>query len=322
MRVNKELLNYVSTDNEKQIITDRLQTTSNRQTSERLGIPRRTVDRVVKRVTEAAEQGGAATNGARVLVLDIETAPMLGYLWSMWQNGISLNAIESQTYILSWAAKWVGQDTVHADALYYNPDYTAGTEDDTRMLEGIWKLLDEADFVVGHNSDAFDLKWLNSRFLLSGMQPYSPVRPIDTLKITKRNFKFNSNKLENLLQLMYGEGKMDAGGMPSWIGCIKGDKESWETMIEYNKFDVVQTERYYLDIRAWDKSHPNAAMHVLGDHNCTACGSWKVEPVVGKYQYTNAAKYQLYRCECGHQMRSKTNLLDSATRKSMLVNAR
>lgn len=322
MRVNKELLNYVSNESEKKIITARLTYTSNRAAAEAIDVPRRTVDRTVNRVTERAALGGAALNGAKILVLDIETAPMVGYLWSMWQNGTHLGAIESQTYILSWAAKWVGQEEVHADALYYNPDYTAGTEDDTRMLEGLWKLIDEADFVVGHNSDQFDLKWIRGRFLLAGMKPPAPTRPIDTLKIVKRNFKFNSNKLENILQLMYGEGKMDSGGMDTWIKCMKGDPEAWELMIKYNKVDVVQTERLYLDIRAWDHLHPSAAMHVHGDYNCTACGSWEVEPVFNKHVSTNSGKYQLYRCQCGHQMRGRENLIDTETRRSTLLNAK
>lgn len=320
MRINPEILNYASNDSERRVIEARLKHTSNRSVAERLDMNRRTVDRIVKRVEDRAAEGGAALNGAKVLVLDIETAPMIGYLWSMWQNGTNLSAIESQTYILSWAAKWVGHDTVFADALYYNPDYTAGTEDDKRMLEGLWNLIDEADFVVGHNSDQFDLKWIRGRFLLAGMPPTSPTRPIDTLKIVKRNFKFNSNKLENILQLMYGEGKMDSGGMPTWIGCVKGDAESWENMIEYNKIDVVQTERLYLDIRAWDHLHPSAAMHVRGEFNCTVCGSWDVEEVPNKYVYTNSSKYQLFQCKCGHNMRGRENLL--IDRGTKLMNAK
>ena len=42
----------------------------------------------------------------RILLIDIETAPLLSYTWGTWDQNIGLNQIEQDTYILSWAAKW------------------------------------------------------------------------------------------------------------------------------------------------------------------------------------------------------------------------
>ena len=62
----------------------------------------------------------------------------------------------------------------------------------------MWKLLDEADIVIGQNSKAFDIKKLNARFIIHGMQPPSSYRQIDTKILAKKHFNFTSNKLEYL----------------------------------------------------------------------------------------------------------------------------
>ena len=49
---------------------------------------------------------------AKILFLDIETAPLKGHLWSLWQNGIGLNQMVSDWYMLSFVAKWADQDEV------------------------------------------------------------------------------------------------------------------------------------------------------------------------------------------------------------------
>ncbi|CAJ6797142.1 RNase H superfamily protein [Burkholderia pseudomallei] len=38
----------------------------------------------------------------RILSLDIETSPILGYVWSLWKQNVSLNQIHSEWCILSF----------------------------------------------------------------------------------------------------------------------------------------------------------------------------------------------------------------------------
>ena len=327
MILSKELLNYTSTEIEADTLRTRLASASNREAAEILGKNRRTVDRQINAiVARAASQGyDASANLPKILVFDIETAPMIAYLWSIWQHGTNIGALESNTYMLSWAAKWVGSDEVFCDSLFDNPDYTPGSEDDGRMLDKLWELLDDADFTVTHNGDGFDIKHVNTRFLLNNYPPPSPSKSIDTLKLVKRRFKFDSNKLEFLLTKLYGEGKEDAGGMATWIACMKGDKAAWDQMKFYNKGDVTKLERLYLDLRGWDHLHPSMATHgsVSGVHQCNACGSENVHAVEDKTVSTNASVFQLYRCDdCEHQMRGRTNLLSKKQRGSLLMNVK
>ena len=45
-----------------------------------------------------------------ILFLDIETAPLLGYVWGLWKNNVGLNQIYRDSYVLNWAASWLGED--------------------------------------------------------------------------------------------------------------------------------------------------------------------------------------------------------------------
>ena len=83
--------------------------------------------------------------GPRILIYDIETAPLIGQLWSLWQDGIGLNQLQQDWYIMSFAAKWLGEDEV----FYFDQSDAWDMEDDKDLLVELWKLLDEADIVIG-----------------------------------------------------------------------------------------------------------------------------------------------------------------------------
>jgi hypothetical protein len=253
--------------------------------------------------------------------MDIETAPIIAYLWSLWQKYVNLSSVENTSYVMCWAAKWLGSDEVMSDALCFDPEYEAGYEDDRRMIQGIWDLLDEADFVVAHNGDKFDIKRLNTRFVLAGMPRPSPYKSIDTLKIVKRCFAFDSNKLEHLLMEFFGYGKDDVGGMETWIACLKGDPYAWERMISYNESDVTKLEELYLKIRAWDHLHPSAATNApLRDVPvCTVCGSTDIGPT-GRTVSTGVSVFNTHRCnDCGNVMRERNSIVSKSVKQSLLV---
>ena len=54
------------------------------------------------------------TTPARVLILDIETAPMLGYIWGMWKQNVAINQLQSDWFCFTWAAKWLFEDRVYS----------------------------------------------------------------------------------------------------------------------------------------------------------------------------------------------------------------
>src|ERR1017187_5015377 len=96
----------------------------------------------------------------RILFLDIETKPILAYVWGLFDQNIALNQIVDDWRVLSWAAKWSDSKEI------MQMDSREGINDrnEKKLLKEIWKLLDEADVVIGQNSKAFDVKKLNDKF--------------------------------------------------------------------------------------------------------------------------------------------------------------
>ena len=134
--------------------------------------------------------------GPKVLIYDIETAPIVAHVWSLWKNDVGLNQIQSDWHLLSWSAKWL--DDPPSKIMYADQRAKRNIQDDKKLLKGIWDLLNECDIVITQNGKKFDQKKLNARFILNGFQPPSSYKHIDTCEIARRHFAFTSNKLQYL----------------------------------------------------------------------------------------------------------------------------
>ena len=82
----------------------------------------------------------------KVLLLDIETSPMLGYIWGLWDNNVSLNMLKSDWHLLSFSAKWLYD--APENTIYMDQRNAKNIEDDTKLLKKLWELLDEADICL------------------------------------------------------------------------------------------------------------------------------------------------------------------------------
>src|SRR3990167_2208004 len=154
---------------------------------------------------------------AKVIFLDIETAPSLGWAWAKYDT----NIIEFQRtwYLLSFAYKQEGGEIVYR-ALPDYPRYKKNHEDDHDLIADLWKVLDEADIVVAHNGDSFDVKKAAARFVIHGMKPPSTFKTVDTMKIAKKYFKFESNSQKNIGPMLGLGEKAPHMGFPTWRGCM------------------------------------------------------------------------------------------------------
>jgi RNase P subunit RPR2 len=293
----------------------------------KMGVNRRTVDRALSALRRSAIEAGdiaALDDAPKVLLLDIETAPCLAYIWRMYDEVNNIDQIDQDWYLLSWAAKWLGSDETIVRSLRMYRGYKPGSEDDYKLLKEMRELLCRAEYVIAHNGDNFDIKKLNTRMVMHGMAPPTPYRSIDTRKIAKRAFGFTSNKLDFLAQVLLGERKEKHDGLPLWKGTLRGDKRSWDTMERYNQKDVDLLERVYLKLRAWDHMHPN--MNLTTNHDnmaCSVCTSDNVKPTGDVVSVGQAGLYLGYVCgDCGHQMRGKTNIRTLNQKHAGLVNAK
>lgn len=255
-------------------------------------------------------------SGPRILVLDIETLPIVAFTWGLWQQDVQLNQIKDDWSVLSWSAKWL--DDPPSKIMYADQRNAKDVRDDKKMLEGIWKLMDEADVIVGQNSNSFDIKKLNARFVMNGMKPPSSYKKIDTKLLAKKHFAFSSNRLEFMTEKLNKKYKKlshkSYPGFSLWLACMAGDKKAWPVLKEYNCHDVLSTEELYKTLVAWDNVNFDAYHDEL-EHVCV-CGSRDFK--LNGYAYTAASKVQRYVCKtCGKESRSKINLLDKDKRKSI-----
>lgn len=254
----------------------------------------------------------------RILLFDIETAPMLGYVWGLWDNNVALNQLHSDWHLLSWSAKWLGDSP--NNIMYMDQRGAKNIEDDTKLLQGIWKLLDQADIVITQNGKSFDQKKLQARFILNGMKPPSSYRHIDTFILAKKHFAFTSNKLEYMstkLCTKYRKLKTkEFQGFDLWKACLNDDTKAWKEMEKYNKHDVLALEELYTKLIPWDNS---INFNVYDDSVLTTCTCGDKSCLV-KYgfTYTNTAKYQRYQCsKCGSETRGRVNLLSKDKKSSL-----
>ena len=121
------------------------------------------------------------------LYFDIETSPNIGFFW---QAGYKLNIphdnIIKERAVICIAYKWAHENKVHC--LEWNKG------EDKQLLKEFLEILNEADEIVGQNSDNFDVKWLRTR-CLKHKYVYILGKNNRETKIIKTDF-LNLNKIE------------------------------------------------------------------------------------------------------------------------------
>lgn len=242
------------------------------------------------------------TNKNKVLILDIETSPMLVYVWGLKDQYVDIHQIHSDWSVLAWAAKWL--DEPASKTIYMDVRKAKDLRDDKAILQPLWELLNEADIVITQNGKSFDGPKLNARFMLHGMQPPKPYKHLDTYRLVKSVAQFTSNKLEYLTEKFCTKYKKLSHkkypGLSLWIQCLKGNVEAWEEMKKYNIHDVLSTEEFYGKVRSWAPQSMPKVYEVLNpDLECSSCGKTGSLRKRGIH-VTKSAKTQRYQCQlCG-----------------------
>ena len=260
------------------------------------------------------------TQQPKILLLDIETARMHVGVWRLGKQRIGPDQVVNDWFIFGWSAKWLFNAEVMSDFLLGKE---AVKRDDARVCKSLWKLINEADIIISHNGNRFDIPKMNARFLLNGLQPPIPYQTIDTCKVAHKYFGFSSNALNYLGKIMLRKEKIHTE-YQLWINCENGDQESLDFMETYCKGDTALLEEVYLELRPWIKSHPNLAVLMDAKEQCCPnCGSFEFEEGEGYYT-TPQNKYISVRCKkCGAVNRKKASEITTEQRKVMLVpNAR
>jgi hypothetical protein len=192
--------------------------------------------------TELPPQGlGVPPN---ILYVDIEYGKMRVWLYDLYgerNKHISKDMIDRHKFMTNWAAAWVSPQTYKITGGIFSGVVTqaeAKKANDKRILKPLFQLLDECDYVCGHNSQSFDVKVLKWRFFLYNMGYPSASKQVDTFKLAGAG-RPESRALDYLLKRKGYAGKQHKLSDDEWREiCEKGTPSLLAKADRYCRADV------------------------------------------------------------------------------------
>jgi|GEM_PF-445223 len=228
------------------------------------------------------------------LFFDIETSPNIVASWRVGYNlQIGPDNILQERAIICICYKWANESKVHS--------LTWNRGDDKQMIIDFVEIMNSADEIIGHNSDKFDVKWVKTRALIHGIDHLPSYQTVDTLKLARSNYLFNSNKLDYIGQVLGVGKKMDAGGFKTWKSIfIDHDEKALDKMVKYCKIDVIRLQQIYDKMNPHTKHKTHVAV-ALGKSNldCPNCGSNNVLEQGFRYLATGTKRRKKQCKDCG-----------------------
>lgn len=232
------------------------------------------------------------------LFFDIETSYVKAPVWRGGEQYISPMTIEGEVKIICVCYKWQYEDEVKVLTWDEN-------QDDKKLLKDFIKIMGQADELVAHNGDRFDIRQLRTRCVLQGVLMFPKYRTLDTLKKARKYFSFMSNKLDYLGQKLEVGRKLDHEGIELWRKVQEGEtkavrKENLQKMVDYCKQDVILLEDVFNVFMPYIDHNTNHAVLKYGSQKkwcCPECGGEKV-----KLSHTDTTPMgyikRFMKCEC------------------------
>ena len=212
------------------------------------------------------------TRQLKRLFFDIETSQLLVKLWRVGKNDwINAERIVRDRKIICVSYKWQFENEVHS--LHWDDK-----QNDKKLVKDFIKILGEADEIVGHNGDRFDIKEIRTRAIQEGLLMFPNYRSFDTLKKARKYFNFNSNKLDYLGKLFEVGRKLDHEGIALWDKVEDGNKPALKKMVSYCEQDVLLLEDVFHFMSPYVDHNTNYAVLLNKEkYNCPHCAGEKVE---------------------------------------------
>jgi DNA polymerase elongation subunit (family B) len=228
------------------------------------------------------------------LFVDIDTSPNIG---RFWRAGFKLNItperILEERKIVCIGYKWAGEKEIKCPS--WDKDM-----DDRAMLEEFIPIMNSADEIVAHNGDRFDVPWIKTRAIINGLPMFPRYKTVDTCKMARSNFYFNSNKLAYISKVLGFEGKL-ATNYDLWKKvCVEGDRKALAYMVKYCKKDITELEDVYNEIAPYcvHKSHAGV-MAGKEKWSCANCSSERVIKSKTRVTAMGTPQHQMQCKDCG-----------------------
>ena len=249
-------------------------------------------------------------NEYRRLFYDIETS--FGIYCSFgqgWNKTIGYQDEIVEPRIICICYKWEGDKKVH---------YLKWDEgDDKKMIEDFIKVLNQADEIIAHNGDGFDLPWIRARAIKHRVDMRWDYPITDTLKMAKKRagkgFKFQSNRLDYIARTL-GLGAKIKTDQQWWkditYPCFLPDlfpmgtdyTEALAKMVKYCKMDVEVLENVFKVLAPYTQHNYHAGISVGGKiWDCPRCGSENVHKRGVTVSKAGVMKKRLSCNDCGGQ---------------------
>lgn len=225
---------------------------------------------------------------------DIETVQNLVAVFSLDnKNWIDPSAIVQESYIVCACWNVEGEDKIHSVSVLDDPKrYAKNPHDDYHVVKTLHEVMQDTDLIIHHNGNSFDKPWLDTRILYHGLSPLPPTQAVDTYRVAKSRFRFNSNKLDYIArQLKIGKKKSTTPGL--WMRVLRGDVAAIKEMVAYNKVDVSILKGVFKKLQPYVANHINREL--FGHVGCPRCGSKKVQSR-GTY-YAQTRTYRRFQCQ-------------------------
>jgi len=235
------------------------------------------------------------------LYFDIETSCNVVLSWNVGRKiNIDYSNIIKERAIICICYKWEDDSKVYGLTWDEN-------QDDKLMLEEFVKIANEADELIGHNGDKFDLTWIRTRCVYHQIPMFPKYVTIDTLKIARSQFRFNSNRLDYIAKYL-GIGHKIKTDFKLWKDVfLNKDKKALDYMVKYCKMDVSLLEKVHkkLSVHIAAKTHYGV---IFGQDRgtCPECGSDEITIQMRRTTATGVKKI-LYKCKTCFKIHSKTD---------------
>lgn len=237
--------------------------------------------------------------GFKRLFFDIETSPNIGFFWEAgYKKDIPYDNIIKERSIICICYKWEHSSKVYSITW-------DSKQSDKAMIKAFIRIANDADELVGHNSDRFDLKWIRTRCLFHGIPMLPEYTTVDTLKISKGKFRFNSNRLDYVAKYLGVGAKNNKSGFDLWKGVLMdNNKKALKDMVDYCKNDVIILENVFkrLNDHVKQKSHVGV---IEGEYrwSCPKCGgNENIQRSSERVSASGVVSYYLVhdKGKCGH----------------------
>lgn len=223
------------------------------------------------------------------LYFDLEVSPNVVL---SWRTGFKINLspedIIQERAIICVCYKWEGDSQINS--MVWNKG------DDKELVKKFTEILRQADEVIGHNGDKFDIKWFRTRCLYHRIPCPYKINSVDTLKLAKGNFLFNSNKLDYIGNFL-GLGQKIKTGYGLWKDILlTNSSKAMKEMVVYCKRDVELLEQVHTVLKQYVPHKTHVGVLLGGEKiDCPECGS---ENTYKRGFTILASGVKKQRCQC------------------------